>query len=226
VRAGRSWRGLRIARAVGAATAATAALAVLLIAILAPPTTAERAERGAGADERQLPSLEALLDALQHLRLEAADGAADLAAPLLARWIAASREEALAAGTQPVPQTARARLEGFFAADLLDRVRFRIGGGSGPTLQGGLLRWHRNHAITLIDVIVFRDEAIARDPLIWAHELTHVQQYDALGLDAFARRYVRDPRAMEAEAWDQMGYYKSWARRHGKLPDGEATRAP
>jgi uncharacterized protein DUF4157 len=45
--------------------------------------------------------------------------------------------------------------------------------------------------VTLIDVIIFRDEQQAADPVLWAHELTHVEQYDRLGVEAFAVQYLQ-----------------------------------
>jgi hypothetical protein len=56
------------------------------------------------------------------------------------------------------------------------------------------------NAVTLIDVIIFRDEQQAADPLLWAHELTHVEQYDRLGVEAFAAQYLQQAWVLEQEA--------------------------
>jgi hypothetical protein len=52
-------------------------------------------------------------------------------------------------------------------------------------------------------VVVFRDaQAAAEDPVLWAHELWHVQQYREWGSDGFARRYTRDFQSVEGPAYE------------------------
>ena len=55
-------------------------------------------------------------------------------------------------------------------------------------------------AVTLGDVILFRDAHLAEDPLLWAHELTHVEQYRRLGVETFATRYLQQAWVLEDEA--------------------------
>ena|SRR2546427_488492 len=55
-------------------------------------------------------------------------------------------------------------------------------------------------AVTLGDVIFFRDTRLAADPLLWAHELTHVEQYRRLGVETFAPQYLRQAWVLENEA--------------------------
>jgi hypothetical protein len=55
-------------------------------------------------------------------------------------------------------------------------------------------------AVTLGDVIVFRDAHLAEDPLLWAHELTHVEQYRRWGVEAFATQYLQQAGVLEDEA--------------------------
>jgi hypothetical protein len=55
-------------------------------------------------------------------------------------------------------------------------------------------------AVTLGDVIIFRDAQHAADPLLWAHELTHVEQYERLGMATFARQYLQQGWVLEQEA--------------------------
>jgi len=55
-------------------------------------------------------------------------------------------------------------------------------------------------AVTLGDVIIFRDAQRAADPLLWAHELTHVEQYERLGMATFARQYLQQGWVLEQEA--------------------------
>ncbi|MBT2189209.1 eCIS core domain-containing protein [Sphingobium nicotianae] len=124
----------------------------------------------------------------------------DAAGEALAQWIWASRRDALSAGVQPMPQAIRARLRGYFPDALLARVRYRIGNGHDLSLQTNAFKGNAV-AITLGDVILFRpDAALLADARLWAHELTHVQQYDRWGVRGFARRYTLDHVGVEREA--------------------------
>lgn len=154
------------------------------------------------------------------LRRTAAEGGG----PVLERWIMASRDEALRDGAAPPPPAMKTMLLGFFPETLLDRVRYRIGWGSRATLQGYVFGVADTKGITLVDVIVFRDAEAAADPLIWAHELAHVQQYDRLGVRTFAERYLHSFGELEGEAWRVHGRYRSWAQRRGLMaPTDPAT---
>ncbi len=145
------------------------------------------------------------------------------AAPLLRDAILRSRQEALVAGTQPIPPAIRARLRGYYRDDLLDRVRWRAGGGSEQSLQLNVIQYGDRAAITLNEVVVFAREADARgDAALWAHELWHVQQFTSWGVDDFAVRYVRDFRAVESEAEKAATDYLSWLTRrpaHSRAAD-------
>jgi hypothetical protein len=55
-------------------------------------------------------------------------------------------------------------------------------------------------AVTFADVIVFRDAQCAGNPLLWTHELVHVEQYHRLGVEAFATQYLQHPWVIEQEA--------------------------
>jgi hypothetical protein len=64
-----------------------------------------------------------------------------------------------------------------------------------------LARWPvEEGAVTLGEVIVFKTHTAARSPLLVAHELVHVAQYDKLGITNFAMLYSRNRAAMEKEA--------------------------
>ena len=78
----------------------------------------------------------------------------------------------------------------------------------------GVLLW-RCTAITLGDVILFKSERLAETDLkVWAHELTHVMQYERWGVDGFADRYVRDSAAVEQEAIDNANRFMTWRTEH------------
>jgi hypothetical protein len=62
---------------------------------------------------------------------------------------------------------------------------------------------HQAVAITLDNVIVFADGRYVADLELWAHELTHVEQYSRMGIDGFASRYVQAHWTLENEATDR-----------------------
>ena len=66
-------------------------------------------------------------------------------------------------------------------------------------------------AITLIDVVLFRSDWDGRHDLkLWAHEMTHVEQYRRWGVDGFAGRYVADSGAVEREAYANADRFEAW----------------
>lgn len=141
-----------------------------------------------------------------------------LAGQLLHNAILQSRQEALRAGVWPMPAAIRAQLRGYYPDDLLDRVRYRVGGGSDQSLQLNVIRYGDQAAITLGEVVVFAREADARTHAeLWAHELWHVRQTQDWGLEAFAQRYARDYRAVESEAELAAARYAAWARARAAL---------
>ncbi len=163
----------------------TTALAALMCATLAAPIQAQQL------------SWEFDPEAIQALE-QAATGAA---AQLLRNAILQSRGEALRAGVQGIPPRIRAELSGFYPEALLDRVRFRVGGGSDQSLQLNVIRYGERAAITLVDVVVFAEALdAAANAELWVHELWHVQQFAQWGVDDFSLRYARDYRSVEAEA--------------------------
>ena len=129
------------------------------------------------------------------------------AARALANGIKTARTETIKAGVKPIPDAMRQKLTATFPADMLERVRYRV--GREGTLGMQAFQYGEVQAMTLIDVVVFRSEedALTND-VLWTHELTHVRQYDTWGIDEFARRYVRDHKAVEDEAYGFEAQYK------------------
>ncbi len=129
-----------------------------------------------------------------------------LASTGLRDWIVQSRHRLLASGVEPIPLHIRAELEPYFDFAVLDSVRFKVGDPVELNMAHTLMQNPDVSAVTLVDVIVFRDAAEARDDVaLWAHELKHVEQYRQLGVDQFAARYARDYRALEAPAYQLQG---------------------
>ena len=161
------------------------AAAALLIAAHLPVVSGQR------------PILEERLDpALVHV-----------VAPVLRDWIVQSRDEALADGVEKIPPVVRSSLSGYVPEDILNRVRWRVGGGGQLSLQQNSFYFAETSAVTLDYVIVFREEADALDDVeLWVHELKHVIQFMEWGIEEFATRYLLDYEAVESEAsryrWD------------------------
>ncbi|WAJ39712.1 DUF4157 domain-containing protein [Pseudomonas sp. GOM7] len=130
------------------------------------------------------------------------EGGLNMAAVRLEAWLLQSRQAALRAGTEPIPLMIRAQLAPFYDEALLDAVRFRIGITDEMDAATVMLQNPDVQAVTLVDVVVFRDAgAAANDAALWAHELWHVQQYRDWGSAEFARRYTRDFQSVEGPAY-------------------------
>ena len=145
-----------------------------------------------------------------------------MVAQLLSQRIEQSRERVLAAGTQPVPLQIRVQLEPYFDLQVLDSARYRIGDENPANISHALLQNPDVQAVTLVDVLVFRNaDAAQNDVALWAHELTHVQQYQALGIAEFTLRYSRDYVQIEAPAY-QMQSRVSYALKQAKAATNTA----
>ena len=125
-----------------------------------------------------------------------------LAAAGLETWIRQSRDQLALLESHSIPLHIRSQLEPYFDLVVLETARYRVGDDTVLTAANTLLRNPDIVAVTLIDIIVFRNEADALDNVaLWAHELKHVEQYLQWGVGEFARRYTRDYRSVE-----QPGY--------------------
>lgn len=130
------------------------------------------------------------------------DNVARMASSGLANWLRLSRETAVAAGVEPIPLDIRVQLEPWYDFQVLDAVRFQVGNPEQLDAASAFLQNPDVAAVTLVDVIVFRNAEDARNNVaLWAHELKHVQQYQQWGVDDFAARYTRNYQAVEAPAY-------------------------
>jgi hypothetical protein len=133
-------------------------------------------------------------------------------APALQELLARSRDDALRNGVQPIPDAIRRNLTGFIPDNILNVARYRVKGGGDLTLQVNAIRYGEAQAITLDYVIVFKEENDASyNPTLWAHELTHVGQFQRWGIHDFAIRYLRSYQDVENEAYQTETRYVAWA---------------
>ena len=130
------------------------------------------------------------------------DGIYQVAAPALALWLTQARAEAANAGVQPIPPHIREQLLRWYAPGVLDAARYKVSDNGQFSAATAMLQNPDVGAVTLIDIILFRDAQTAeQDIALWAHELKHVQQYQEWGVEGFAQRYTQDFNAVEAPAY-------------------------
>ncbi|MBM3113343.1 DUF4157 domain-containing protein [Pseudomonas sp. P66] len=126
-----------------------------------------------------------------------------IASSTLAAALQQARDSAASNNILPIPLHIRAQLESYYDFQVLDAARYKVGDQQALDSANALLQNPDVNAVTLIDIIVFRNEADAQDNVaLWAHELHHVQQYQQWGVAEFARRYSRDFNAVEAPAYE------------------------
>ena len=131
-------------------------------------------------------------------------------APVLEAALLASRSTSIG-DSQPIPADIRRKLTGYVPEDSLARVRFKIGDNGFINLANISINYGDAAAVTLVDVVVFKDKQTARDLGIWAHELRHVQQFAEWGTRDFSIRYLRDYHSVEAEAYGFEYNYPEWS---------------
>ena len=143
----------------------------------------------------------------------------DYAAEALAALIDNARRQAIADGVRPIPPGVYRSLLGYFPAALLRRCRYASETAPALTLPGLAFSYGDATAITLGDIVLFKNGLIAETDLkVWAHELTHVMQYQRWGIEGFAERYVRDSGAVEREAIENADRFAAWLPRRGLAP--------
>ncbi|WP_088690888.1 MULTISPECIES: DUF4157 domain-containing protein [unclassified Rhizobium] len=104
-------------------------------------------------------------------------------------------------GALPIPPDIRKELTDYSTEDSMNRVRYRIGDVGSLNLAILLERGGYADAVTLIDVVVFRDAIAAATISLWAHELVHVDQFQEWGVHGFAIRYAQNWQAVENSAY-------------------------
>lgn len=130
------------------------------------------------------------------------DGIYQIAAPALALWLTQARAEAASAGIQPIPPHIREQLLRWYDPSVLDAASYKVSDNGQFSAANAMLQNPDVGAVTLIDIILFRDTQTAeQDIALWAHELKHVQQYQEWGVEGFAQRYTQDFNAVEAPAY-------------------------
>lgn len=114
-------------------------------------------------------------------------------------------------GARPIPPAIFQQLQGYFDPAFLAGVRYNTFNNSSINLQSAVMMLNNDvAAITLNNVIVFRDESYTQNPVLWAHELTHVLQYQHMGIDTFANVYTTNAWILENQAIDNQNRFSQF----------------
>jgi len=133
-----------------------------------------------------------------------------LTGPALEQWIIASRNDAIN-GAMPMPPEVRQVLQYWYPSNLLDIMRWKIGQGGELNVANASTRYGEAEAITLIDVVIFRDQDAYLDLSTWVHEMKHIQQYADYGVHSFAVQYMRSWNSIEDPAYAiQAQFTNTW----------------
>ncbi len=153
------------------------------------------------------PNIGAIPEAVRNLPKDVGQALLNPAAPALATSIRFSRGQAINQGVQPIPPHIRAQLSPYFPEQILDKARWTTANGrvSIDTILAQGFR--QSGAVTLDDVIVFSSNNLALGTgggniELWAHELTHVMQYQNMGVETFAFNYIANSSGIEGQASD------------------------
>lgn len=108
--------------------------------------------------------------------------------------IVAGRNDVLERGGARIPDHVRQALRGWYTDEFMEGVRWSTNWNLlQNSAQAALFFGDRNaRAITLMNVVVFRDLTAVNDIALWAHELHHVRQYQEWGVFTFAERWLAD----------------------------------
>lgn len=147
------------------------------------------------------PEIKAIPQMIQNLPKDVGQALLNPLAPVLATAIRFSKGQALNRGTQPIPPYIKQQLSNYFPSNILESVSWTT--ANGISLDGALKNWlNQEGAVTLDNVICFSSTNLTNDIELWAHELTHVLQYDQMGVETFAFQYSYDWNGLERQATD------------------------
>jgi uncharacterized protein DUF4157 len=166
----------------------------------------------------QPPHLNRVPQYLQALPLQFAQSFLNPVGSLLASQIRQSRQNVRNQGCGPAPPNVVNALSPFMPNTVFNGVCW-------ATLTPGLgienlvIEAGGMAAVTLDDTIVFKDQQAGFDPVLWAHELTHVLQYRRLSVEGFANIYTYDSKRIEGEAYQ----FQDFVSARINLPPNDPT---
>lgn len=147
------------------------------------------------------PDISAIPPMIQNLPKDVGQALLNPAAPILATAIRFSKGQAQNRGTQPLPQNIKQQLSKYFPSNILESTTWTT--ANGISIDGMLRNWlNQEGAVTFDNVICFSSSDLTNDLELWAHELTHVLQYDQMGVETFAFVYSINWNSLESQARD------------------------
>jgi hypothetical protein len=156
------------------------------------------------------PNLAAVPQMLQNLPKDVGQAFLNPAGTALA---AAIRHAAAQAryGAQPIPDNIKEQLTPYFPQSILNKAVWNTFDGNRVTLDTQIMRacWDSIGAVTVDNVIVFKQSSNVDDVTLWAHELTHVMQYDNMGVETFAFTYTYSWNDLENPAYAMQARVQS-----------------
>lgn len=124
----------------------------------------------------------------------------------VAMAISDGRNAALRKGVLRMPEEIKAQLSIYYDKSLLNSVRYTVGKNIFDGVTQGIALSTAADAITLVNVVVFKNEAGSQDPALWAHEVFHVRQYRNMGLSKFAAILTLDGYKNKDSAIEKPAY--------------------
>jgi hypothetical protein len=127
-------------------------------------------------------------------------------------------------GARPMPSNVYQQLQGYYAPAFLQSVRYNTLDSARISLDSAVMMLNNDVvAITLNNIIVFRNENDVQNVVTWSHELTHVLQYRNMGIDTFANVYTMHAWILENQAIDMQNRVAQWLMNGG--PKGQQQLA-
>lgn len=172
-----------------------------------------------------VPNPAAIPQMLQNLPKDAAQYFLNPPGAALAGAIRISRHSA-GGGEMPIPTNIRNLLAPFFPPQILDKVRYNTNKAS-LSLPAAIQVIDESYAVTLDDLVVFANSNQAQDPVLWAHELTHVMQYDNMGIESFANIYSATAGSLfEGQAREWASRVETALKQQGAIGGPQYSVAP
>ena len=121
-------------------------------------------------------------------------------------------------GAQSIPPAIRQVLTPYFPSHILDKVRWNVYNPNRISIDSAVIGWFQNEgAITLDGIVVFSSSTEAQTNWgLWAHELTHVMQYDNMGVESFANVYSVNWNSLESQARDWASTVSQRVQQNGQ----------
>lgn len=150
------------------------------------------------------PQPQAIPEMLKNLPKDAAQFVLSPHGTALAAAIRHARGQ-IRPSANPMPPQVQQALAPYFPPNILNKVRWSKRNDVKWALDTVVMKISEPSGITLDDTIIFNDDIDPNSTDIstlelWAHEITHVLQYENMGVESFAFVYGYNPGQLEGQA--------------------------